>query len=133
MLVYTGIRVRELARSRRFYCEGLGLRPGRNGRMSTGGMWEELVDPKSSAVLELNYYPDSPPYREGEELDHLGFEVDDVDQTLQRLLQLGGRVRIPPFEEGGSRTAFVSDPDGVWVELFQRTVGEEPPASRGGE
>ena len=133
MLVYTGIRVRDLGRSRRFYCEGLGLRPRASGRMAAGGVWEELVDPQSGAVLELNHYPDDPPYREGDELDHLGFEVEDLRATSERLVALGAKVRIPPFDEGTNRLTFLSDPDGVWVELTQRMAGEEPPASRGGE
>src|SRR5271169_3010188 len=75
VLEYTGIRVRDLERSRKFYVEGLGLRSAGNGRMAAGGQWEELKDPQSGAVLELNFYPDDPPYREGDELDHLGFRV----------------------------------------------------------
>ncbi len=130
MLEYTGIRVRDLERSRRFYCEGLGLRPGPEGRMSAGGIWAELVDPDSGAVLELNYYPDDPPYREGDELDHLGFRVQGLSETLARLVRLGGRVRIPAFEEDGNRLAFVSDPDGAWVELYEPIAPDEPPTSQ---
>lgn len=128
VLEYTGIRVRDLERARRFYCDGLGLRPVGAGRMSTGGIWEELRDPTSGAVLELNYYPENPPYREGEELDHLGFRVDGLDASIERLVALGARVRAPPFIEAGDRVAFLSDPDGVWVELFEpvATTGARP-------
>ena len=129
-LEYAGIRVRDLARSRRFYTEGLGLRALRSGRMAAGGVWEELEDPETRGRLELNFYPDDPPYREGDELDHLGFRVADLDATLARLVELGARVRIPPFEEAGVRLAFLSDPDGVWVELFERTGSEGAPTSQ---
>ena len=132
VLEYTGIRVRDLARSVRFYTEGLALRLGPKGRMSAGGTWQELVDPVSSAVLELNFYPGEPPYREGDELDHLGFRVDELEATIRRLEALGARVRIPPFAEGDVRLAFVSDPDGVWIELYERRGDEVPPTSRGG-
>jgi lactoylglutathione lyase len=131
-LEYTGIRVRDLARSIRFYTEGLGLKPGPAGRMAAGGTWQELTDPVTRAVLELNYYPGEPPYREGDELDHLGFRVNDLDSTLARLVGLGARVRIPPFTEGNERLAFLSDPDGVWVELYERRSEEVPPTSRPG-
>ena len=130
MLEYTGIRVRDLERSRRFYCEGLGLRPGAEGRMAAGGIWAELVDPESGAVLELNLYPDNPPYREGDELDHLGFRVRGLAETVTRLVRLGGRVRIPPFEEDGTRFAFLSDPDGAWVELYEPVAPDQPPTSQ---
>lgn len=131
-LEYAGIRVREMARSVRFYTEGLGLRPGRSGRMRAGGSWQELVDPVTGAVLELNFYPGDPPYREGDELDHLGFRVQDLEGCVARLVDLGARVRIPPFEEGDERLAFLSDPDGVWVELYERLSEELPRTSRPG-
>ncbi len=130
MLEYVGIRVRDLERSTRFYCEGLGLRRGATGRMAAGGTWRELVDPTSGAVLELNFYPGEPPFREGDELDHLGFRVEDLDATVRRLEALGARVRIAAFDEGDERLAFLSDPDGVWVELYERRAADVPPTSR---
>ncbi len=131
-LEYTGIRVRDMARSIRFYTEGLGLRTGASGRMAAGGVWQELTDPGSAAVLELNYYPGDPPYAEGDELDHLGFRVDALDRVVERLIGLGARVRIPAFREGNERLAFLSDPDGVWIELIERESEELPPTSRPG-
>ncbi len=132
MLEYTGIRVRDLDRATRFYTEGLGLRRSSEGRMSAGGLWRELKDPESGAVLELNYYPGDPPYREGDELDHLGFRVEDLDLAVARLESLGARLRIPPFTEGDARLVFLSDPDGVWLELWERRAEELPPTSREG-
>jgi lactoylglutathione lyase len=130
VLEYTGIRVRDLDRSRRFYTEGLGLRSIRKGRMAAGGLWEELEDPESHHLLELNFYPDQPPYREGDELDHLGFKVRDLEGTSLRLVALGARVRIPTFEDAGMRLAFLSDPDGVWIELYEPVAPEGPPTSQ---
>lgn len=132
-LEYTGIRVRDLARSRMFYCEGLGMRFVQEGRMAAGGRWEELKDPETGAALELNFYPDEPPYREGDELDHLAFRVDSVPEAIARLEGMGAKLRIPPFRHGRELLAFVSDPDGVWLELFERAGADEPPVSRGGD
>jgi catechol 2,3-dioxygenase-like lactoylglutathione lyase family enzyme len=132
VLEYVGIRVRDLERSTRFYCDGLGLRAGSTGRMAAGGTWRELIDPDSGAVLELNFYPGDPPYREGDELDHLGFRVADLDAAVHRLEALGARVRIPAFDEGDERLAFLADPDGVWVELYERRAADIPPTSREG-
>ncbi|HEY6237954.1 MAG TPA: VOC family protein [Thermoplasmata archaeon] len=130
MLEYTGIRVRDLDRARRFYTEGLGLRSIRKGRMAAGGVWEELEDPESHHLLELNFYPDAPPYREGDELDHLGFRVDHLGESIDRLVALGAKVRIPAFEDSGVRLAFLSDPDGVWLELFERLEADGAPTSQ---
>jgi catechol 2,3-dioxygenase-like lactoylglutathione lyase family enzyme len=101
--------------------------------MAAGGSWETLEDPVSKAQLELNFYPDSPPYREGDELDHLGFQVKELAATVERLRTLGAKVRIPPFREGNERLVFLSDPDGIWIELWQAEAPDEPPASRGGD
>ena len=130
MLDYTGIRVRDLARSRRFYIEGLGLRLSDSSRVAAGGVRELLVDPESGARLELNYYPDDPAYTEGSELDHLAFAVDHLQPAIDALLALGGRLRLAPFDEGGRRQAFVADPDGIWVKLFERGGLDAPPTSR---
>ena len=50
--------------------------------------------------LELNWYADdSPvagPFREGEELDHLGFEVGDFERLLKKLNAAGYPTRIGP-------------------------------------
>jgi catechol 2,3-dioxygenase-like lactoylglutathione lyase family enzyme len=132
-LEYTGIRVRDIVRARRFYCEGLGLRVEGSGRMASGGMFEGLRDPETGAELELNYYPDEPPYREGDELDHLAFRVGSLDATILRLEGLGARLRIPPFQHGSTRLAFLSDPDGVWLEIFESTGPDSPPTSRAPE
>jgi lactoylglutathione lyase len=127
---YTGVRVHDLERAKRFFTEGLGLRVGPAGRMAAGGLWQELFDPETKAILELNYYPGDPPYRLGDELDHLGFRVTDLDSVVERLVRLGARIEIPPFEEGEMRLVFLSSPDGLWVELYERWPGETPPSSR---
>lgn len=101
--------------------------------MAAGGIWETLEDPQTKVQLELNFYPGAPPFREGDELDHLGFHVEQLDATVERLKALGGKVRIPPFREGDERLVFLSDPDGIWVELWEAVAPEGPPASRGGE
>ena len=133
MLEYTGIRVRDLARSKSIYVEVLGLRVRSTGRMPAGGVWEELEDPESHQRLELNFYPSDPPYREGDELDHLGFLVADIESTTQALLARGCRVAIPTFAAGRYRLAFLADPDGIWIELQQPLGGDEPPTSRAGD
>ncbi len=130
MLEYTGIRVRDLDRARRFYTQGLGLRTVASGRVAAGGVRELLEDSESGHKVELNFYPDQPPYREGDELDHLSFRVARLEPVIERLVALGARVRLPPFAEEGERLAFLSDPDGIWIKLAELAGPDLPPTSR---
>lgn len=95
----------------------------RRSRVSeTGGEWAEMASPGSPQILELNWYPEGSrffkgPYRNGDELDHIAFEVEDVARAYDALIERGARPGQAPFSEGGSTLAFVQDPDGIWIEL----------------
>lgn len=121
---YTGIRARDLDRSIAFYRDVLGLEfldresfPEHRGEAAylKGG---------SDHVLEVNWYAeDSPvagPYREGEELDHLAFAVEDLEAALRYLEERGHPTVLGPIESPAATWAYVKDPDGIYVELFER-------------
>ena len=115
---YTGIGVRDLDRSIKFYTEGLGMKLiGRYKITETNGEIAELKSQRSEQMLELNWYPERKEYKNGDEVDHLAFHVDDVDAALADLRGHGIEVAMEPFNEGNSRLAFVKDPDGIWIEL----------------
>ena len=121
--VYVGVQVRDLDRSIAFYLENLGMRLRRRSRVpETGGEWAELGSPGSRQVLELNWYPPGSkffagPYRNGDELDHIAFECEDVERAYRELLARGVPSGLPPFLEGDTMLAYVRDPDGIWIEL----------------
>ena len=132
-LRYVGIRVNDLDRSLRFYTELLGLVERKRGTMSHGGTWVNLMDPDSRVQLELNFYPPGSPHRTpyspGEGLDHIGFDVADARETIERLRRRGVKVTVEPWlEEGRYWIGFVEDPDGLWVEI-QSLVGPEDAAA----
>ena len=130
-LEYVGIRVTDLDRSLRFYTEQLGLKEVRRKDVRADGLgiWVVLQDPGSGHLIELNWYPEGSrhgvPYVAGEGLDHVGFVVDDVADTYERLVAAGAEPAIPPSEYEGW-TAYVKDPDGNWIEVYQKT----PPRTR---
>ena len=122
--LYTGLRVRDLDRSKRFY-KALGFRQTRRGH-SPLGLFAQLEHPVGGFTIELNWFRRGSsawePYRRGSELDHLGFWVDDVDEWAWRLLRVGGKIRMAAFDSGilippkpvfRGRAAYVADPDGV--------------------
>ena len=122
--LYTGIRVKDLNQSIRFY-EALGMRIRVRGTMEHGGEYVHLGFPRSPVRLELNYYPKGTrfyePFRKGSEFDHLGFYSSDPEGELRRLKKIGGRTMIHTFREGRFALGYVSDPNGVCLEVFGPT------------
>jgi catechol 2,3-dioxygenase-like lactoylglutathione lyase family enzyme len=118
--VYAGLRVRDLARSLRFYRK-LGFRVYRRGTMGHGGRWVHLKFPRAGQRLELNFYPRGnryyEPIRRGTEFDHLGFRVTNVEawerELRRRKLPIVARIREPH-----ENLVYTRDPDGNWVEFF---------------
>lgn len=118
---YTGIEVRDLDRAITFYTEGLGMELGGRFKIAaTGGENADLRSRGSEQTLELNWYPRRR-YRAGSELDHLAFDVEDeeVDAVVERLERLGGKRVRPTDVQATYDLAFVTDPDGIWIELFR--------------
>jgi lactoylglutathione lyase len=128
---YTGIRVRDLDRSRRFYREAMGMRVVNRGRMDAGGVFVHLRSPGSAQVLELNWYPPGSrfhePYAMGSEMDHLAFWCRDARKDFARLVAAGAEVAVDPWDEGEWTLAFVKDPDEIWIELISRRKHRGPP------
>jgi catechol 2,3-dioxygenase-like lactoylglutathione lyase family enzyme len=118
--LYSGIRVRNLARSIAFYRK-LGFRIRNRGAMVHGGQWVHLVFPGSHHRLELNYYPPRnrfyEPFRKGAEFDHFGFYAPDVAAWHRQALRAGART-IAEFDDGPARLVYVVDPNGVCLEAF---------------
>ena len=119
---YTGIRVRNLRRSLRFYTKVMGMKEILRGRMKQGGIFVHLKSPRSSQRLELNYYPIKTKFHEkfrsGSELDHLAFWVKNAEKHYTELVARGAAEAVKPFREGRYELAFIKDPDGIWIELI---------------
>jgi lactoylglutathione lyase len=120
---YTGVRVRDLDKAVDFFTDVLGMKvQARVNARWNKGVFVNLVSADGKNWLELNWYADgSPvagPYSEGEQLDHLGFETDDFEGTLERLKQAGYPSAIGPIKSGKWRFAFVKAVDGIWLDVF---------------
>ena len=125
-LRYFAIRVRDMDESVKFYTEVLGMEivepvqpaPPTHGKVAT------LKSPKSDQVLELNWYEPGTrfgsSYLNGEDLDHLAFDCEDLEGAVARLERKGVVVVFRLKEVGGWNEAFIKDPNGIWIELLQR-------------
>ena len=121
-LTYTGIRVKDLDASVRFYTQVLGMKEiGRSTIDAAGGQLVNLVTEEGGHPLELNYYAKGSPfdakYEVGEGLDHLAFQVADLDEALAEATKAGHPV-VKEMKTASSRWAYITDPNGIWIELF---------------
>jgi lactoylglutathione lyase len=124
-MVYTGIRVKNIEESIKFYADILGMQlVERKKTPQTHGEWATLKSPGSEQVIELNWYAHGSkfgdPYANGSEVDHLGFEVENLEAWIRELEAKGVKILIRPYEIGGWNEAFVEDPNGIWIEFLQR-------------
>ncbi|MEB3293100.1 MAG: lactoylglutathione lyase [Synechococcales bacterium] len=123
-LLHTMLRVGDLERSLKFYCEVLGMKllrqkdyPGGEFTLAFVGYGEEA----DHTVLELTYNWGKAIYTLGDAYGHIAIGVEDIYQTCEAIKAQGGNVtREPgPMKHGSTVIAFVEDPDGYKVELIQ--------------
>jgi len=119
---YVGIRVTNLQRSIDFYTKVLGMTVKGRGKIAqTKGETVGLESEKDGFSLELNFYEKDSPfntkYAVGEGLDHLAFNVDNLDKALEEAKKAGYKTILEMNADGG-RWAYIEDPDGIWIELF---------------
>jgi lactoylglutathione lyase len=121
-LTYTGIRVKDLAKSADFYTRVLGMtESGRSKIPESHGESVQLTSETGGPVLELNFYEKGTTfdtkYVPGEGLDHLAFQVPDLDAFL-RDAKKAGISQILEMKSGPNRWVYVEDPNGLWIEVF---------------
>jgi lactoylglutathione lyase len=100
----------------RFYRDVLGLQP--SSREETSGYASFSTEGGTVALFERGDQGDVVELRAPGDSALLVLEVDDADQEVQRLGEhlVEGPVSKP---EWGGRVAYVRDPEGNLVELFQ--------------
>jgi len=121
--VYVGIRVTNLQKSVDFYTKILGMKVINQSKIDqTKGRVVVLQCEKSNFLLELNYYEKDSSYNTkydvGEGLDHLAFKVDSLEKALEEAREAGHKTVLELRAEGG-RWAYIEDPNGIWIELFE--------------
>jgi lactoylglutathione lyase len=122
-LIYTGIRVKNLDESIKFYTEVMGMKlRGRSSFDVTGGECAGLVGEGGTHEIELNYYKEDSkfyePYTEGQQLDHLAFQVENLDKFLEGARKLGYGTTLE-VKTDTNRWAYIQDPNGIYIELVQ--------------
>ena len=123
-LLHTRMRVNDMDRTINFYTNVLGLEVLERKVSPRGAHLAFLRVPNSEELIELCSFPPSGLVTVQEDLVHLAFQVENLDDTIE---QLGAKqIRItdgPTTTSSGSRVIFIDAPDGYEVELIERPPG----------
>ncbi len=126
--LHTMVRVHDLEKSLDFYINKLGLIETKRvdvpeGKFSLIFLATEIGGPE----VELTHnWGSSETYSQGRNFGHLAYEVDDIYQLCQKLMDSGVVINRPPR---CGHMAFVKSPDGISIELLQkgeRLAPQEP-------
>jgi lactoylglutathione lyase len=117
--LHTMVRVTDLEKSLDFYCNKLGLEENRRIDVEAGRFTLVFLSApgNESAQVELTYNWDQEPYPDGRNFGHLAYEVDNIYESCQRLMDQGVTINRPPRD---GHMAFVRSPDDVSIELLQK-------------
>lgn len=95
-----------------FYRDMLGLVPGPRPPFSFAGAW---LYAEGRAIVHLRA-PNPGGARSGP-LEHVAFETRDFDGAVLRLAEAGIPHRLQVLPDGSRRQCFLSDPNGVLIEI----------------
>ncbi|MCK9396755.1 MAG: VOC family protein [Methylobacter sp.] len=124
--LHTMVRVHDLDESLDFYCNKLGLVESHRMDSEAGRFTlvylhapqdAELAKKTHAPLLELTYNWDTEDYQGGRNFGHLAFEVDNIYETCQKLMDAGVVINRPPRD---GHMAFIRSPDMISIELLQK-------------
>jgi catechol 2,3-dioxygenase-like lactoylglutathione lyase family enzyme len=117
-LAHVCIFSRDLERTRKFYCEALGLaikfRFLRKGELF--GFYLKISDSQFLEVFRRDETSQGVP-----QIGHICLETDDLDAVRKRLTASGIETTEPKLGSDRSWQMWLSDPDGTAIEFHQYT------------
>jgi catechol 2,3-dioxygenase-like lactoylglutathione lyase family enzyme len=129
--------VSDLERSRRFYGDVLGLTEAKRPEsFAFAGAWFRAGTDEVHLIVESETSTRAGAHAPGPGLKvglvtHLALEVDDLAAMLAQVQERGVEVGGGPMPRGdGVDQAFLLDPDGYVVELFERTGADQSNAPK---
>jgi len=128
MFIHTSIRVSNMEHSIEFYEKFLNLKVVNRREIRQNNAEIAFLQDKQAkgAMLELTFYRNQKRFIQAEYedrlFDHLAFQVEDMNKTLEGMRKSGVAVTDEPYRlsPNGSLIAFVEDPDGTLIELIEK-------------
>lgn len=123
--LHTMVRVADLDASLAFYCGLLGLEELNRFDVEAGRFTLVFLAAPGNDVaqVELTHNWDSEDYDGGRNFGHLAYEVEDIYEICQRMMDAGITINRPPRD---GHMAFVRSPDQISIELIQKGTGLAP-------
>jgi lactoylglutathione lyase len=119
--LHTRMRVSDMEQTINFYADVLGLEVLERKVSPRGSHLAFLKVPNSEELIELTSFPPSGPVKVQEDLVHLAFQVESLDDTIASLNAQGVKITDGPTQSSsGSRFIFIDAPDGYEIELIER-------------
>ena len=128
--LHTMIRVTNLEKSLRFYCEGLGFtqvsrQDYEKDRFTLVFLKapgdKDRPESERSPMIELTHNWDTASYTLGNGYGHMAFQVESIEKVREGLKKIGCDLSCGPglTPNGKTAMAFIDDPDGYEIELLQ--------------
>ncbi len=130
--LHTMIRVGNLTAALDFFCDKLGLietkrYDNERGRFTLVFLSAPLdldrAKEDKAPLIELTHNWDESEYTSGRNFGHLAYQVDNIYETCQALMEKGVEINRPPRD---GHMAFIKSPDGISIELLQKGDHLEP-------
>jgi lactoylglutathione lyase len=119
--LHTRMRVNDLEKTLDFYTKVFGFEVTRRHESPRGSKLAFLAVPNSDEEIEITYYPGSGPVEVQEDLMHLAFEVESMDEFKKHLDSIGYQFSDGPTQSSsGSTFAFVDAPEGYEIEIIEK-------------
>ncbi len=115
-LAHICIRTTDLEKTRKFYCEGLGLEMGFDF-VRDGEPFGYYLKLGNTTFIEV--FKGEP--GEVGNINHVAIEVDDIDVLMSRLQSLGYEVTEKKLGADQTWQCWVTDPSGIRIEFQQYT------------
>ena len=113
---HAGLKVADMERSLDFYCNKLGFKKAFDLDLD-GKPWIQYVKVADGCFIEL-FYDGVEGEKERER--HICFEVDDIEETAEKLKKNGVTLATEISQGLALNYQFwVVDPDGYWIEFMQ--------------
>ena len=125
--VHVSIRASNMERSIRFYETHFGMKLASRRPIPQNNAEIAFLEGEGSAFrLELTWFAAQKKFEqaayENRLFDHLASTVTGIDEMVARMKKEDVTVTDEPFNlgSGGSRIAFIEDPDGTLIELIEK-------------